>query len=54
MIIGVGIDIVDIERMERALARHPRLAGRLFTGREIAYCAGRSCPAAAFAARFAA
>lgn len=54
MIIGVGIDIVDIERMERALARHPRLAGRLFTGREIAYCAGRSCPAASFAARFAA
>ncbi|MGD0622613.1 MAG: holo-ACP synthase [Thermacetogeniaceae bacterium] len=54
VIIGVGIDIVDIERMERALARRCRLMERLFTGREIAYCTGRSCPAASFAARFAA
>jgi holo-[acyl-carrier protein] synthase len=54
VIIGVGIDIVDIERMERALGRRPRLMERLFTRREIAYCTGRSCPAASFAARFAA
>jgi holo-[acyl-carrier protein] synthase len=54
VVIGVGIDIVDIERMERALTRRRRLMGRLFTGREIAYCTGRSCPAASFAARFAA
>jgi holo-[acyl-carrier protein] synthase len=54
VIIGVGIDIVDIERMDRALDRRQRLAERLFSGREIAYCMGRSCPAASFAARFAA
>ena len=54
MVIGMGIDIIDIERMERALARRHRLMERLFTGREIAYCTGRSCPAASFAARFAA
>jgi holo-[acyl-carrier protein] synthase len=54
VVIGVGIDIVDIERMERALTRRRLLMGRLFTGREIAYCTGRSCPAASFAVRFAA
>jgi holo-[acyl-carrier protein] synthase len=54
MIIGVGIDIIEIERMERALARSSRLMERLFTGREIAYCTGRSSSAASFAARFAA
>lgn len=54
MIIGVGIDIVDIERVARALDRRPRLMERLFSSREIAYCMGRSRPAASFAARFAA
>jgi holo-[acyl-carrier protein] synthase len=51
---GVGIDIIEIERMKRALARFPGLMERLFTAGEIAYCKGRSCPAASFAARFAA
>ena len=31
MIVGVGIDVVDIARFERALTRTPGLAGRLFT-----------------------
>ena len=44
MVIGVGIDIVEIERMERALVRRSRMMERLFTGREIAYCTGRSRP----------
>lgn len=34
MIVGVGIDVVDIARFERALARTPRLAHRLFTDAE--------------------
>lgn len=31
MIIGVGVDVVDVERLERALTRTPRLRERLFT-----------------------
>ena len=54
MIIGVGIDIIEIERVKRALADRPLLRGRLFTEREIAYCTGRSSADASFAARFAA
>ncbi len=32
--VGVGVDIVDVERFTLALERHPRLAERLFTERE--------------------
>jgi holo-[acyl-carrier protein] synthase len=32
--IGVGVDIVDVARFARALERHPRIVGRLFTERE--------------------
>ena len=31
---GVGIDLLEIERLERALERHPRLADRVFTRAE--------------------
>ena len=48
-IIGVGVDVVEVERLERALARTPSLAARLFTPQEQA--AGR---AESLAARFAA
>jgi holo-[acyl-carrier protein] synthase len=51
---GVGIDLIEIERIERALERRPRLAERLFTRDEIAYAAGRARPGRHLAARFAA
>ena len=35
---GIGVDIVDVERMKFALKRTPRIRQRLFTKREIAYC----------------
>ena len=35
-IIGVGVDVVEVERLERALARTPSLAARLFTEQEQA------------------
>ncbi|HEX2658016.1 MAG TPA: holo-ACP synthase [Polyangia bacterium] len=55
MIIGVGLDIVPIERMAATLARHGlRIEGRLFTEAERAYCTARGSPAQHFAARFAA
>jgi holo-[acyl-carrier protein] synthase len=49
---GVGIDLLEIERLERALERRPRLAERLFTDAERAYAAGRSRPAQHLAGRF--
>ena len=49
---GVGIDLLEIERLERALARRPRLADRLFTDGERAYAATRARPAMHLAARF--
>jgi holo-[acyl-carrier protein] synthase len=49
---SVGIDLLEIERLERALERRPRLAERLFTDAERAYAAGRARPAQHLAARF--
>ncbi|GAB3200449.1 holo-ACP synthase [Nocardioides hungaricus] len=48
MIVGVGIDVVDISRFEESLSRTPGLASRLFTPSEA------SRPLASLAARFAA
>ena len=55
MIYGVGIDIVDVTRIERALERWgDRVLRRIFTNSEMAYCRGKAKPAARFALRFAA
>ncbi len=51
---GVGIDLLEIDRLERALARHPRLAERVFTAAERKYAAARARPGRHLAARFAA
>jgi holo-[acyl-carrier protein] synthase len=48
----VGIDLLEIERLERALERRPKLAERLFTDGERAYAAGRARPGQHLAARF--
>jgi holo-[acyl-carrier protein] synthase len=53
-VLGVGVDICDIGRMERALARHPSMRERVFTREEVDYCDGRARPAESFAGRFAA
>ena len=49
---SVGIDLLEIDRLERALARRPRLAERLFTDTELAYAESRPRPAMHLAARF--
>jgi holo-[acyl-carrier protein] synthase len=51
---GVGIDLLEIDRLERALERYPRLSARVFTEAERAYAAGRARPGRHLAARFAA
>lgn len=47
-IVGVGVDIVDLARFERALDRTPRLRDRLFADEE------RALPLRSLASRFAA
>jgi holo-[acyl-carrier protein] synthase len=49
---GVGLDLLEIDRLERALERRPGLAERLFTEAERAYAAARPRPAQHLAARF--
>lgn len=49
MIVGVGVDVVDVDRLDRALRRTRGLAARLFTAEELR----RTAPTS-LAARFAA
>jgi holo-[acyl-carrier protein] synthase len=51
---GLGIDLIEIERVESALGRRPRLAERLFRQAELAACEERARPGRHLAARFAA
>ena len=53
-IVGLGVDVCQIDRMERAIARHPTLRQRVFTDEERAYCDARARPAESYAGRFAA
>jgi holo-[acyl-carrier protein] synthase len=48
----VGLDLLEIDRLEEALQRRPGLAERLFTAGERAYAAGKARPAQHLAARF--
>src|ERR671936_2868758 len=50
----VGVDVIEIERIERALARYPAFRERCFTEAERAYCDSRANPPQHYAARFAA
>jgi holo-[acyl-carrier protein] synthase len=48
----IGVDLLEIDRLERALERRPRLAERLFTAAEREYAAGKARPGQHLAARF--
>ena len=49
----VGVDLIEIERVRRALDRYPNFRERCFTKAEQAYCDSRPNPAQHYAARFA-
>jgi holo-[acyl-carrier protein] synthase len=51
--VSVGVDLIEIERVRRALARYPSFRERCFTEAERAYCDSRPNPAQHYAARFA-
>jgi holo-[acyl-carrier protein] synthase len=52
-IIGLGVDLADVDRVERVLARYPRFADRCFTEHEREYAFRYANPARRLAARFA-
>lgn len=49
----VGVDLIEIQRIRRALERYPRFRERCFTEAERAYCDARPNPAESYAGRFA-
>jgi holo-[acyl-carrier protein] synthase len=53
-IIGLGLDVTEIDRISAVLARHgDRFLARVFTSGEVAYCQRHRDPAPSLAARFA-
>ncbi len=55
MIIGTGVDIVEINRLRKVMERlKDRFISRVFTPEEQQFCSGHRDPAPHFAARFAA
>ena len=50
----IGVDIIEIDRIERLLKKYPSFRHRVFTDEEIGYCEHKQYPAQHFAARFAA
>ncbi len=53
MIVGIGVDVVQVERVRRAISRHPRLRERLFAREELPAQAA-AADVRSLAARFAA
>jgi holo-[acyl-carrier protein] synthase len=52
-VIGIGTDLIEIERIRRSLERYERFRERCFTEAERAYCDSRANPAESYAGRFA-
>ncbi|MEN6521464.1 MAG: holo-ACP synthase [Armatimonadota bacterium] len=53
-IIGIGTDIIEIERVAKVMAENHRFASRIFTRAELDYCRDKKNCYPHFAARFAA
>jgi holo-[acyl-carrier protein] synthase len=54
MVLGLGVDIVEIARMRAALERRPRIKERIFSVAERWYCDRKAHPETHYALRFAA
>jgi holo-[acyl-carrier protein] synthase len=55
MLIGTGVDLIEVERIAHSIERYgERFLRRVYTDHEIAYCTRRRTSAESFAARFAA
>lgn len=53
-ILGIGVDLVEIARIERAMARHEGFVSRVYSARERRRCEDCSRPGRRYAACFAA
>jgi holo-[acyl-carrier protein] synthase len=54
MVKGIGIDIIEVERVKKLAEKNPRFLERIFTDREISYCVEKRNKYQHLAARFAA
>ncbi|HOH82496.1 MAG TPA: holo-ACP synthase [Candidatus Syntrophosphaera thermopropionivorans] len=54
MIIGIGVDIVQIERVRKLVENYSEFMHQVFTAREIEFCQAKADSASSYAARFAA
>jgi holo-[acyl-carrier protein] synthase len=55
MILGIGVDLCEVDRIEAAIARHgERFLTRIYTPAERAYCESKTNRTERFAGRFAA
>lgn len=54
MIIGIGVDFIEVERIKKLAEKKSRFVKRVFTEREIDYCEKKANKHQHFAARFAA
>jgi holo-[acyl-carrier protein] synthase len=53
-IVGIGVDVVEVERVRGILDRRPGFGDRVFTPEEVARCKETADPAPCLAARWAA
>lgn len=54
MIFGIGIDIIEVERVKNQISKSNGFREKIFTEREIEYCESKKNKAQHYAARFAA
>ena len=54
MIYGIGVDIIEVERIQSLAEKNPKFLTRIFTETEIAYCSKKKNKYQHLAARFAA
>ena len=54
MVVGLGVDIVEVDRIRKALENQPKMVQRVFTEQEAEYCGARKNQYQHFAGRFAA
>ena len=54
MIVGIGVDIIEVERIQKLAEKSPRFLKRVYSAEEIKYCEGKKNKFQHLAARFAA
>jgi holo-[acyl-carrier protein] synthase len=54
MVKGIGIDMIEVERVKKTAEKNPKFLERIFTSREVSYCLKKRNKYQHLAARFAA